>query len=146
MVDPGSQVPERALERRVVQEVGERRPAVAEAAELERGELIDPERGECAVTGSTSKAVIVEREFSGFWSARRGDYCVVYEINEEVVTVTIVRVGPRRNVYQGRLKRTPEPSRCEQSVTEFSRRRRRTCRLRSRRRCRRVAGPVPTGP
>ena len=39
-------------------------------------------------------------ELTGLWSARRGDYRVVYEINDEVVTVTVVRLGPRRNVYQ----------------------------------------------
>jgi mRNA interferase RelE/StbE len=39
-------------------------------------------------------------ELTGLWSARRGDYRVVDEINDEVVTVTVVRVGPRRNVHR----------------------------------------------
>ena len=37
---------------------------------------------------------------SGHWSARRGDYRVVYLIDDDVVTVTVVRVGPRRSVYR----------------------------------------------
>ena len=39
-------------------------------------------------------------QLSGLWSARRGDYQVVYEVNDDSITVTVVRVGPRRNVYR----------------------------------------------
>jgi mRNA interferase RelE/StbE len=37
---------------------------------------------------------------SGQWSARRGDYRVLYVVDDAVVTVTVVRIGPRRNVYR----------------------------------------------
>ncbi len=36
----------------------------------------------------------------GLWSARRGDYRVVYDISDHTVTVTIVRIGHRRGVYR----------------------------------------------
>ena len=37
---------------------------------------------------------------TGTWSARRGDYRVIYEIDDDVVTVTVIRVGPRGSVYR----------------------------------------------
>lgn len=39
-------------------------------------------------------------DLSGFWSARRGEYRVVYEINDDVVTVIILRIGHRRDIYR----------------------------------------------
>ena len=36
---------------------------------------------------------------TGYWSARRGEYRVVYAIDEEVVIVTILRIGHRRAIY-----------------------------------------------
>lgn len=39
-------------------------------------------------------------EFSGYWSARRADYRVIYEIAGDVVTVTVVRIGPRSAVHR----------------------------------------------
>ena len=36
----------------------------------------------------------------GFWSARRGEYRVVYEINDDVVTVVVLRIGHRRDIYR----------------------------------------------
>lgn len=39
-------------------------------------------------------------ELAGFWSARRGQYRVVYTIHDEIVTVTIVRVAHRRDAYR----------------------------------------------
>ena len=39
-------------------------------------------------------------KLSGYWSARRADYRVIYEIDDEVVTVTVVRIGPRGAVYR----------------------------------------------
>ena len=37
---------------------------------------------------------------SGLWSARRGEYRVVYSIADEIVTVTILRIAHRANVYR----------------------------------------------
>lgn len=39
-------------------------------------------------------------ELSGLWSARRGEYRVVYAIHQDVVTVTIVRMAHRRDAYR----------------------------------------------
>lgn len=39
-------------------------------------------------------------ELSGFWSARRGTYRVIYAIDDQVITVTIIRIGHRREVYR----------------------------------------------
>ena len=39
-------------------------------------------------------------ELSGLWTARRGQYRVVYAIHDEIVTVTIVRVAHRRDAYR----------------------------------------------
>ncbi|MDD2819559.1 MAG: type II toxin-antitoxin system RelE/ParE family toxin [Candidatus Nanopelagicales bacterium] len=36
----------------------------------------------------------------GSWSARRGEYRVVYEIDNEIVTVTVLRIGHRRDIYR----------------------------------------------
>jgi mRNA-degrading endonuclease RelE of RelBE toxin-antitoxin system len=38
--------------------------------------------------------------FDGRWTARRGEYRVVYEIHEERVVVVIVTVAHRRDVYR----------------------------------------------
>lgn len=37
---------------------------------------------------------------SGLWSARRGEYRVVYSIADEVVTVTILRIAHRVAAYR----------------------------------------------
>jgi mRNA-degrading endonuclease RelE of RelBE toxin-antitoxin system len=39
-------------------------------------------------------------ELAGLWSARRGEYRIVYSIERRVVTVTIVRISHRANVYR----------------------------------------------
>ena len=36
----------------------------------------------------------------GLHSARRGDYRVIYTIKDDVLTVVVVRVGHRREVYR----------------------------------------------
>ncbi len=41
-------------------------------------------------------------ELEGLRSARRGDFRVVYEIDEESVTVVVLRVQHRRDVYRPR--------------------------------------------
>lgn len=39
---------------------------------------------------------------SGFYRIRVGDYRVIYEIRDEILTVLVVRVGHRREVYRNR--------------------------------------------
>jgi len=40
------------------------------------------------------------RELEGFWSARRGQYRVIYVIDDGEVVVTVVKVDHRRDVYR----------------------------------------------
>jgi mRNA-degrading endonuclease RelE of RelBE toxin-antitoxin system len=39
-------------------------------------------------------------DLAGLWFARRGEYRVVYSIEEDIVTVTIPRLGHRRDGYR----------------------------------------------
>ena len=36
----------------------------------------------------------------GRWTARRGEYRVVYRIEDSIVTVTVIRVSHRRDAYR----------------------------------------------
>jgi mRNA-degrading endonuclease RelE of RelBE toxin-antitoxin system len=38
------------------------------------------------------------RDLAGYWSARRGQYQVIYAIDEDEVVVTVVNVDHRRDV------------------------------------------------
>lgn len=40
-------------------------------------------------------------ELEGLWSARRGPYRVIYEINRDNSTVVILKVAHRADVYRG---------------------------------------------
>lgn len=44
----------------------------------------------------------LQRELAGLWSARRGAYRVVYEIEDETRTVTALRIDHRFDVYRPR--------------------------------------------
>ena len=44
----------------------------------------------------------LQRELAGLWSARRGAYRIVYEIDEEASEVIVVRVDHRADVYRRR--------------------------------------------
>ncbi|NYE96213.1 mRNA-degrading endonuclease RelE of RelBE toxin-antitoxin system [Psychromicrobium silvestre] len=44
----------------------------------------------------------LERELAGFHSARRGPYRVIYSINNEKVTVELLRIDHRADVYRNR--------------------------------------------
>jgi mRNA interferase RelE/StbE len=44
----------------------------------------------------------LQRELAGLWSARRGPYRVVYEIDDERRTVTVLRIDHRADVYRPR--------------------------------------------
>jgi mRNA interferase RelE/StbE len=39
-------------------------------------------------------------QLEGRWSARRGEYRIVYQIDESAETVTVLRIGHRREVYR----------------------------------------------
>lgn len=40
------------------------------------------------------------RELAGYWSARRGQYRVIYVIDDNQVTVTVVTIDHLRDVYR----------------------------------------------
>ena len=40
------------------------------------------------------------RELAGYWSARRGQYRVIYMINDDEIVVTVIAVDHRRDVYR----------------------------------------------
>jgi mRNA-degrading endonuclease RelE of RelBE toxin-antitoxin system len=42
----------------------------------------------------------MRHELTGLWSARRGAYRVLYEVNDDAKTVRVVRVDHRRDVYR----------------------------------------------
>jgi len=44
----------------------------------------------------------LQRELEGLWSARRGAYRVVYEIDDERRCVTVLRIDHRADVYRAR--------------------------------------------
>lgn len=44
----------------------------------------------------------LQRELAGLWSARRGAYRVVYEINDDARIVTVLRIEHRSDVYRPR--------------------------------------------
>jgi mRNA interferase RelE/StbE len=44
----------------------------------------------------------LERELAGLWSARRGAYRIVYELDEVGKVVNIVRIDHRSDVYRSR--------------------------------------------
>ncbi len=44
----------------------------------------------------------LQRELAGLWSARRGAYRVIYEINDEDRTVSVLRIEHQSDVYRPR--------------------------------------------
>jgi len=44
----------------------------------------------------------LQRELAGLWSARRGAYRVVYEIDDETNVVMVLRIDHRSDVYRPR--------------------------------------------
>jgi mRNA interferase RelE/StbE len=44
----------------------------------------------------------LRRELTGLFSARRGSYRIVYEIDEEPATVIVLRIDHRSTVYRSR--------------------------------------------
>ncbi|WP_224963368.1 type II toxin-antitoxin system RelE family toxin [Geomonas subterranea] len=46
---------------------------------------------------------LVGSKLGEFWKYRQGDYRIVTSIRDDVVTVLVVRVGHRREVYRGKV-------------------------------------------
>jgi mRNA-degrading endonuclease RelE of RelBE toxin-antitoxin system len=44
----------------------------------------------------------LQRELAGLWSARRGPYRIVYELNEAELVVNVVRIDHRADIYRPR--------------------------------------------
>ena len=44
----------------------------------------------------------LRNEVVGLWSARRGPYRVIYEIDDDAATVTVVRIDHQADVYRRR--------------------------------------------
>lgn len=44
----------------------------------------------------------LQRELAGLWSARRGAYRVIYEIDEVECIVTVLRIDHRSDIYRPR--------------------------------------------
>jgi len=44
----------------------------------------------------------LQRELKGLWSARRGAYRILYELNEREHVVNVVRIDHRSDVYRPR--------------------------------------------
>jgi mRNA interferase RelE/StbE len=42
----------------------------------------------------------LQRELMGLWSARRGTYRILYEIDEQARTIAVVRIDHRADVYR----------------------------------------------
>lgn len=40
------------------------------------------------------------KEFGAFWKYRVGDWRIIADIEDAVVTITVVRIGNRRDVYR----------------------------------------------
>lgn len=44
----------------------------------------------------------LQRELEGRWAARRGDYRIVYRLDEETKQMYLLRIGHRSDVYRPR--------------------------------------------
>jgi mRNA interferase RelE/StbE len=91
--------------------VSESRWAVGIAASAERNLGRLPEKVAAAIVEFITGALCdnprrvghpLQRELAGLWSARRGTYRVIYEIDDERRRVTVLRVDHRSHVYGGR--------------------------------------------
>lgn len=77
----------RAIEQRLPESVA------AAVVEFIHGDLLrDPTR--------VGKLLRDENELKGLWSARRGAYRVLYEVDDDRGIVRVVRIDHRRDVYR----------------------------------------------
>ncbi len=81
------------------------------AASADRGLARLPETAAAAVVEFTVGALSdgpkrvghpLRREPTGQWSARRGPYRIVYEVDDEGATVLVLRIDHRSDVYRSR--------------------------------------------
>jgi mRNA interferase RelE/StbE len=79
-----------SAERQLARLPGKVAPAVVEF-------MVGPLRENPHVVGHA-----LQRELAGLWSARRGAYRIVYEIDERSHTVIVLRVDHRADVYRRR--------------------------------------------
>lgn len=42
----------------------------------------------------------LQRELAGYWAARRGDYRIVYRLDEGTMTMYVMKIGHRARVYR----------------------------------------------
>ena len=54
------------------------------------------------VASPTTLGHPLQRELTGLWSARRGAYRVLYTIDDDTTTVTVLRIEHRADVYRPR--------------------------------------------
>ncbi len=82
---------------------------MAAAAERQLGRL--PERVAAAVVEFVTGPLLenphrvghpLQRKLAGLWSARRGAYRVVFEIDDEQRAVVVLRIDHRADVYRPR--------------------------------------------
>lgn len=60
---------------------------------------------ECIDALSSAPRPVGCKKLSGpenLWRVRVGDYRVIYQINDRIVTVLVLRIGNRRDVYERR--------------------------------------------
>lgn len=81
------------------------------AASAERGLARLPEKAAAAVVTFLTGALVdaprvvghpLRRELAGMWSARRGPYRIFYAIDDEAMTVSVLRNDHRADVYRTR--------------------------------------------
>lgn len=44
----------------------------------------------------------LQRELAGRWAARRGDYRILYRLDEDTMTMYVLKIGHRAQVYRPR--------------------------------------------
>ncbi len=48
-----------------------------------------------------SRGKALEQNLKGFWRYRVGDYRIICSIEEEQVTILVLKIGHRRDIYKG---------------------------------------------
>jgi len=51
-------------------------------------------------SGPRTRGKPLKREMEGCWSARRGDYHVVYRLDEETKTMYVLKIGHRADAHR----------------------------------------------
>ena len=56
---------------------------------------------ETAIAKNPYDAKPLKGPYKGLFSYRYADYRIIYEINENTITIVVLRIGHRKNVYDG---------------------------------------------